>query len=106
MTKKTVTKSPETSGRRKFLKTAGAGAAGAATLGFPMVSFGQSTTLKMQSSWGAKAIFQDMAQQYADRVEAMSGGSLKIDLLPSGAQMLVSLGEKASRPRIVDAEVS
>ena len=26
-----------------------------------------------------------MAQQYADRVEAMSGGRLKIELLPAGA---------------------
>ncbi len=73
------------SGRRKFLKTAGAATAGAATLGFPMVSRAQTKTLKMQSSWGAKAIFQDMFRQYAERVEAMSGGRLKVDVLPAGA---------------------
>ena len=70
--------------RRRFLKgTAAASGAAAATVAFPQVSRAQTTTLKMQSSWGAKAIFQEMAQQYADRVDAMSGGRLKIDLLPA-----------------------
>ena len=72
--------------RRKFLKGgAVATGAAAATVAFPQVSRAETTTLKMQSSWGAKSIFQDMAKQYAVRVEAMSGGRLKVDLLPSGA---------------------
>ena len=51
--------------RRKFLKgRRGCDRRGtAATVAFPQVSRAQTTTLKMQSSWGAKSvIFQDMAQ--------------------------------------------
>jgi TRAP-type mannitol/chloroaromatic compound transport system substrate-binding protein len=39
----------------------------------------------MQTSWGAGNIWQEFAQDYADRVEEMSGGRLKIDVLPAGA---------------------
>jgi TRAP-type mannitol/chloroaromatic compound transport system substrate-binding protein len=73
--------------RRKFLKAGAAtaaGAAGAATLGFPMIGRA-ATVLKMQGAWGAKDIFNDMAMQYVDDVNAMSGGSLKINYLVSGA---------------------
>ncbi len=71
--------------RRRFLKAGATGAAGAAALGFPMVSRAQTVTLKMQGAWGAKDIFNDMAMQYVDRVNAMSGGRLKINYLVSGA---------------------
>ena len=74
--------------RRKFLKAGAAtaaGATGAATLGFPMVSRAATTTLKMQGAWGAKDIFNDMAMQYVDDVNAMSGGRLKINYLVAGA---------------------
>jgi TRAP-type mannitol/chloroaromatic compound transport system substrate-binding protein len=71
--------------RRKFLKAGAAGAAGAATLGFPMVSRAQTVTLKMQGAWGAKDIFNDMAVEYIDRVNAMSGGRLKINYLTAGS---------------------
>ncbi len=90
------------SGRRKFLKTAGAATAGAATLGFPMVSRAQTTTLKMQSSWGAKAIFQDMFRQYAERVEAMSGGRLKVDVLPAGAVVKAFQVQDATHKGVID----
>jgi TRAP-type mannitol/chloroaromatic compound transport system substrate-binding protein len=39
----------------------------------------------MQTSWPASDIWMDFAQQYIDRVEAMSNNRLKIDLLPAGA---------------------
>ena len=73
--------------RRKFIKTGSVAAGAAAAIGVsaPAVLGQAAITLKMQSSWPASDIFQDMAQQYADRVEAMSGGRLKIDLLPAGA---------------------
>ena len=70
-------------GRRGFIKTGAAAAAGAAALGFPMVSRAQTTTLKMQGSWGAKSIFTEMAKQYVERVEKMSGGTPQ-DRLPPG----------------------
>ncbi len=72
--------------RRKFLKTAAvAGVAGAATLGFPMVSRAKTTVLKMQGAWGAKDIFNDYATDYVKRVNEMAGGRLKIQYLISGA---------------------
>jgi len=74
-----------TPGRRRFLKAGAAGAAGAATLGFPMISRAQTTVLKMQGAWGAKDIFNEMAEEYVERVNKMSGGRLKIDYLVSGA---------------------
>ena len=71
--------------RRKFLKAGAATAAGAATMGFPMISRAETVTLKMQGAWGAKDIFNEMAEEYVARVNAMSGGRLKIDYLTSGA---------------------
>ncbi|HBN52057.1 MAG TPA: C4-dicarboxylate ABC transporter, partial [Thalassospira sp.] len=41
--------------------------------------------VKMQTSWPSSDIWMTFAKQYADRVEAMSGGRLKVDLLPAGA---------------------
>jgi TRAP-type mannitol/chloroaromatic compound transport system substrate-binding protein len=68
------------------LKTAGiAGAAAAATIAMPQISRAQTTTFKMQGSWGAKDVFNDMAMQYVDRVNKMAGGRLKIDFLVGGA---------------------
>jgi TRAP-type mannitol/chloroaromatic compound transport system substrate-binding protein len=73
--------------RRAFLKAgAVAGAAAAAgTLAAPAVLAQAPQVLRMQSSWPAGDIFQEFAQQYVDRVEAMSGGRLSIELLPAGA---------------------
>ena len=73
--------------RRKFLKS-GAVAAGATAgaLAMPSVVTAQSPiVLKMQSSWPATDVFQEMAAQYVDRVHKMSGDRIKIDLLPAGA---------------------
>ena len=85
--KKTTKKKEDAKiGRRKFLKKAAvAGAAGAATIGFPMVSRAQTTVLKMQGAWGAKDIFNDFATDYVKRVNEMAGGRLKIQYLVSGA---------------------
>ena len=74
-------------GRRSFLKRSAlmGGTAGAAALAAPAVLAQSPMVLKMQTSWPASNIWQEMAQDYADRVEAMSGGRLSIDLLPAGA---------------------
>ncbi|MBK7470387.1 MAG: TRAP transporter substrate-binding protein [Betaproteobacteria bacterium] len=72
--------------RRKFLAGAGAAAAGAATMGFPMIARSQSPiVLKMQGAWGAKDIFNEMAQEYVKRVNDMAGGRLRIDYLLTGS---------------------
>src|SRR5881394_747917 len=71
--------------RRKFL----AGAAGASALAFPMIGKGQQatgpTTMRWQSTWPAKDIFHEYALDYAKKVNDMTGGELKIEVLPSGA---------------------
>ena len=41
--------------------------------------------VKMQTSWPASDIWMDFAREYVTRVEEMSGGRLKIDLLHAGA---------------------
>ncbi len=72
--------------RRKFLTGAAAATAGAATLGFPMIGRTQSPiVLKMQGAWGAKDIFNEMAEEYVKRVNEMAGGRLRIDYLVGGA---------------------
>jgi TRAP-type mannitol/chloroaromatic compound transport system substrate-binding protein len=72
--------------RRRFLKGGAlATAAAAATVAMPNVSRAQTVTLKMQGSWGAKDVFNEMAQDYVERVNKMAGGRLKIDYLVGGA---------------------
>ena len=71
--------------RRRFLKRASAGAVGAGVLAFPMASTAQTTTLRFQSTWPAKDIFHEYAQDFAKKVNDMSGSRLKIEVLPSGA---------------------
>ena len=72
--------------RRRFLRAAATGVAGAAAMAAPMVSVAQAPiVLKMQGAWGAKDIFNDMAQEYVTRVNDMSGGRLRIDYLLGGA---------------------
>jgi TRAP-type mannitol/chloroaromatic compound transport system substrate-binding protein len=73
--------------RRSFLRRAavGAPAVAAGALAAPAVLAQAPLVLKMQTSWPAGDIWQEMAQDYANRVEEMSGGRLKIDVLPAGA---------------------
>jgi TRAP-type mannitol/chloroaromatic compound transport system substrate-binding protein len=72
--------------RRKFLKGAAATATGTAALGFPMIAKSQSPiVIKMQGSWGAKDIFNEMAEEFVKRVNEMAGGRLRVDYLVAGA---------------------
>jgi len=97
--------SEKTVSRRKFLKS-GTVAAGSAVgaLAMPSVVTAQSPILlKMQSSWTASDIFQEMAQQYVDRVQKMSGDRLKIDLLPAGAVVGAFQVQDACNDGVIDA---
>jgi TRAP-type mannitol/chloroaromatic compound transport system substrate-binding protein len=90
MTQKTKTTTEPKQSRRKFLRASAATtatAAGAATLGFPMISTGAGmTTLKMQGSWGAGDMLEEYAKQYVEIVNDMGKGSgLKIDYLSAGS---------------------
>jgi TRAP-type mannitol/chloroaromatic compound transport system substrate-binding protein len=72
--------------RRNVLKAA-AVAGGAAVLGFPMIAKGQSGPISMrwQSTWPQKDIFHEYALDFAKKVNDMTGGDLKIEVLPAGA---------------------
>jgi TRAP-type mannitol/chloroaromatic compound transport system substrate-binding protein len=72
--------------RRKFL-TGASVAAGAAVAGFPMISKAQAgpITMRWQSTWPAKDIFHEYALDFAKKVNDMTGGELKIEVLPAGA---------------------
>ena len=71
--------------RRKFIS--GAAVAGAAALGFPAVARAQNApiSLRFQSTWPATDIFHEFARDYAQKVNDMAGGQLKIEILPAGA---------------------
>ena len=73
--------------RRQFLTAAAAASAGgAATLAMPNVSRAQDVVvLKFQSTWPQKDIFHEYAQDYVTKVNEMSGGRLRLDLLAAGA---------------------
>src|SRR5262245_6314509 len=70
--------------RRTFLKRAAA--AGAASLAFPMVVKAQGPiSMRWQSTWPSKDINHEYANDFAKRVTDMTGGDLKIEVLPAGA---------------------
>src|SRR6187549_3568257 len=81
---KAVAAKPSTS-RRNFI----AGAAGGAALAFPMIGKGQQATgptaMRWQSTWPAKDIFHEYASDFAKKINDMTGGELKIEVLPAGA---------------------
>src|SRR5216117_1206761 len=71
--------------RRNVLKAAMA-AGGAAALGFPNIVKAQGvTTMRWQSTWPSKDIFHEYALDYAKKVNDMTGGDLKIEVLPAGS---------------------
>lgn len=74
--KKTVTS------RRGMLKGA---AVATGAMAVPMVATAQTATLRFQSTWPAKDIFHEYANDFAKKVNDMAGGKLKIEVLPAGA---------------------
>ncbi len=79
-------KKPETASRRKFLTGAAAATAGAATLGFPTIVKAQGPiSMRWQSTWPTKDIFHEYALDFAKKVNDMTGGDLRIEVLPAGA---------------------
>ncbi|MCM8854200.1 MAG: TRAP transporter substrate-binding protein [Candidatus Thiodiazotropha sp.] len=93
-------------GRRKFLKGSLAAAAGVAagTIGAPtVITAAAPKVVKMQTSWPSSDIWMDFARQYTQRVEQMSGGRLKIDLLPAGAVVKAFQVMDAVNDGLIDA---
>ncbi|HOB93022.1 MAG TPA: TRAP transporter substrate-binding protein [Aquabacterium sp.] len=71
--------------RRSFLQKAAVGAVAAGGLAAPMISKAQTVSLRFQSTWPAKDIFHEYANDFAKKVNDMAGGRLKIEVLPSGS---------------------
>src|SRR4051794_26323041 len=74
----------KTSTRRKFLLAAGATTAAAVTA--PNVVKAQGAiSMRWQSTWPSKDIFHEYALDFGKKVNDMTGGDLKIEVLPAGA---------------------
>jgi TRAP-type mannitol/chloroaromatic compound transport system substrate-binding protein len=106
MSKKSVIPAPSPS-RRKFLRGAAAGTAAVAAVpmfamaadkaaekskaaepakGAPaVVSSTGAQSMRWQSTWPAKDIFHEYALDFAKKVNDMTGGDLRIEVLPAGA---------------------
>jgi len=103
--KKVATQEKAGPSRRKFL-TGAAAATGAAMAAFPVfaqekkaepkaeskapaapavVSSTGPQSMRWQSTWPAKDIFHEYALDYAKKVNDMTGGALRIEVLPAGA---------------------
>jgi TRAP-type mannitol/chloroaromatic compound transport system substrate-binding protein len=71
--------------RRNFLKVAAATATASAVAAPNVVSAQGVINMRWQSTWPSKDIFHEYAQDYAKKVNDMTGGDLKIEVLPAGA---------------------
>lgn len=73
--------------RRSLIRSSAVagGVAAGSVIGAPAVIGQSPIVMKMQTSWPAADIWMEFAQAYADRVEEMSNGRLRVDLLPAGA---------------------
>jgi len=61
--------------------------AGAAVVAMPQVSRAQTAIWRFQSAWASRDIFHEFAVDYAKKVEEMTGGRLKFDVLLSRCRM-------------------
>jgi len=81
-----ATPDPANDRRNFFARTATAAAAGVAMLGFPMISrAAEPITLRFQTTWGVDNIFYEYARDYGNMVHDMSGGRLRLSVLPAAA---------------------
>jgi TRAP-type mannitol/chloroaromatic compound transport system substrate-binding protein len=71
--------------RRRFLKKTAVAAGSAGALAAPMIATAQPVALRFQSTWPAKDIFHEYAQDFAKKVNDMASGRLKIEVLPAGS---------------------
>src|SRR5712675_2109850 len=74
---------PKAATRRKFLT--GAALATAAVSAPNVVKAQGAISMRFQSTWPSKDIFHEYALDFAKKVNEMTGGDLKIDVLPAGA---------------------
>ena len=95
-------KADEVKSRRKFLKAgAGIAAGGAAAVAMPNIATAAPSVLKVQAAWGG-GIFLENAKSYVDRVHAMAGKDLKIDLLSVNSVVKTSQMQDAVHRGVLD----
>ena len=88
--------------RRKFLKAGAATVAGgAAAIAMPNIATAAPVVLKVQAAWGG-GIFLENAKSYVDRVHAMAGKDLKIDLLSVNSVVKTSQMQDAVHRGVLD----
>ena len=90
----------KTLNRRNFLR--GTAVAGAGALAAPAIAQDATTVLKMQAAWGG-GIWLENAQTFAQRCDEMSGGSLKIEVLPVNSVVKTSQMQDAVHRGVLDA---
>ena len=90
----------DTLNRRKFLR--GSAVVGAAALASPAIAAGEPIVLKMQAAWGG-GIFLENAQSYVNRVNAMAGNALRIELLAVDSVVKTSQMQDAVHRGVLDA---
>jgi TRAP-type mannitol/chloroaromatic compound transport system substrate-binding protein len=73
---------PAIATRRRFLSAAGVTAA---TLATPQVSRAQTAVWRFQSAWPSRDIFHEFAIDYGKKIEEMTGGRLRFDVLAAGS---------------------
>ena len=90
--------------RRKFLKGSAlaATATAAGTITAPSIVRAAPVTMKMQAAWGG-GIFLENAKSYVDRVNAMAGDALQIELLPVNSVVKTSQMQDAVHRGVLDA---
>src|ERR1700709_346727 len=80
----TTSNKAKTATRRRFLKVAAASAA--ASVAAPTIVSAQGPiSMRFQSTWPSKDIFHEYAVDFGKKVNDMTGGDLKIEVLPAGA---------------------
>ena len=81
-----IKSAPAKASRRKFLGGAAAGTAAAVGMGFPSIVSAQSPiNFRFQSTWPTVDIFHEFALDFAQKINDMTGGELKIEVLPAGS---------------------
>ena len=78
--------------RRNFLKVAAASAAASAVAAPNLAGAQGVISMRWQSTWPSKDIFHEFAQDYAKKVNDMSGGDLRIEVLPADATIVIEPG--------------
>jgi TRAP-type mannitol/chloroaromatic compound transport system substrate-binding protein len=85
-TSKALVSSTAPNSRRRFLGGAAAGAAAAVGMAAPAVVGAQTPiNFRFQSTWPTVDIFHEYALDFAKKINDMTGGELRIEVLPAGA---------------------